>query len=150
MSSLPFLDNTVNETYGTCKSDHAVAFLVPLAVLSLGSLVAVSWKFVASVSGSLRLPPSTWHTMVVLHYGLACGLPTLFASADHPRQYYGLFCGIISIVCLALVYGVWKGDVAAAAVATTTTVVVATAKRGVASASEGKEEAKEESAPLPN
>jgi hypothetical protein len=144
----------VNETYGTCQSDHAVAFLVPLAVLSLGSLVAVSWKFlmVQSVtSGSpQRLPPSTWHTLVVMHYGLACGLPTLFAAADSPRQYYGLFCGMVSIVCLALVYGIWKGDVVTAATTTTTTAVVASAKGGVTSASKGKEEVKQESAPLPN
>ncbi|GAX15871.1 hypothetical protein FisN_2Lh399 [Fistulifera solaris] len=96
--------NRVISTYGVCKSDSALAFLSPLAVINLGVVAIACWQAYQARAIKSEFAEAKYIALAVfsLFQAFFTGVPVLIVVRNMPEAYYILLTMMIFILCMAL------------------------------------------------
>ena len=93
--------NRVIATYGSCQSENATPYLVPLAVVNLSVLVLANWQAYHARMIQSEFSESKYIgiAMASLLQAMLSGIPILFVVRDSPQAYYLVLAFMIFIIC---------------------------------------------------
>mmetsp|Transcript_30664 Transcript_30664/g.64052 ORF Transcript_30664/g.64052 Transcript_30664/m.64052 type:complete len:796 (-) Transcript_30664:641-3028(-) len=101
--------NRVLSTYGACRSDTSVAYLVPLAALNFLVVVISCWQALEAKDIQSEFSESKYIGLAVasLFQGFLTGIPVIVVVRDEPKAYYlivTLMIFLLSMVLLWLIF----------------------------------------------
>jgi len=98
--------NRVISTYGACRSDNAVAYLVPLAVTNFISVLTACWQAIKARNIESEFAESKYISLAVasLLQGFLTGIPVVLLVRDEPQVYYVMLSSMIFLLSMALLW----------------------------------------------
>lgn len=96
--------NRTISSYGTCKSEHVIRYLIPLAVVNLSVLVIANWqtynaRFIKSEFSEKRY---VGFAMASLLQSMLVGVPILYVVRQSPQAYYLVLSFTIFVVSMII------------------------------------------------
>jgi hypothetical protein len=97
--------NRFNESYGTCDSEHAVAFVVSIAAMNLCLLFIGTWWAYRSRNLLTEYSESRYigGTLIALLQAWAIGIPILVVVGENPQAEFYVKCGVVFVTSQAIV-----------------------------------------------
>jgi len=98
--------NRAISTYGSCRSDDAVLYLVPLAVLNFSVIVTACWQALEARDIKSEFGETRYITLAVssLFQAFVTGVPVIVVVRDEPIAYYLLLSFMIFLLCMVLLW----------------------------------------------
>lgn len=101
--------NRVLETYGVCRSQHVIGYLLPLACFNLMGVFVAAWFAAihhdhASALGEIQ---HIGLSVAALVEGVLAGVPVVVVVKDMPRVYYSVLSLTIFVLCMAVLGSVF-------------------------------------------
>ena len=102
--------NREMSTYGVCRSDHALIFLIPLGVLNFAAVLMSCWQAFQARHIIPEFSEATYIGLTVASLGQAflTGIPVVVLVRDMPRAYYlvlSLIVFLLSVAVLGFIFG---------------------------------------------
>lgn len=96
--------NRVISTYGTCRSEHGVRYLVPLAAINLIVLAIANWQAYEARRIKSEFSESKYIglTMASLLQCVLMGIPILFVVREQPQAFYLVLVFMLFILSMAV------------------------------------------------
>ena len=96
--------NRIISTYGACRSDSVVPFLVPLAFINVGLLMVANWQAYEARSIQSEFAESQYIAIVMasMLQAFLSGVPILFLIKDEPQAHYLVMVFMLFIICMAI------------------------------------------------
>jgi gamma-aminobutyric acid type B receptor len=96
--------NRVISTYGACRSDNAVAYLVPLAVINFSVIAIACYQAVQARNIESEFAEAKYIGLAVtsLFQAFVTGVPVVVVVRDMPKAYYLVLTLMIFLVCVAV------------------------------------------------
>ena len=96
--------NRVISTYGACRSDRVVAYLVPLAVMNVSVVAVACWQAVQTRNIESEFSEAKYIGLAVasLFQGFCTGIPVVVVVMDLPRAYYMVLTIVIFLLCMTV------------------------------------------------
>lgn len=93
--------NRVISTYGACRSDNVVPFVVPLAVINFGLVSLACWQAIEARDVALEFSESKYIGLTVgsLFQAFLTGIPLVVVVRDQPHAYYTVLSTIFILLC---------------------------------------------------
>jgi gamma-aminobutyric acid type B receptor len=96
--------NRVISTYGACRSNHVVAYLVPLAVINLSVVATACWQAWQAryIESEFSEAKYIGLTVASLFQGFITGIPVVVVVRDMPKAFYLLLSIVIFLLCMVV------------------------------------------------
>ena len=98
--------NRVISTYGACRSDNLVVYLVPLSLLNFFAVALACWQAFQArdIESEFSEAKYIGLTMASLFQAFLTGIPVVVVVRDIPRSYYVVLSLIIFLLCFAILF----------------------------------------------
>jgi len=98
--------NRTISTYGACRSDNAVAFLGPLAVINLTVILTACWQAVQARNIQSEFAETKYIGLAVasLLQAFLTGIPVIVVVRDMPQAYYLVMSVMIFLLSMVLLW----------------------------------------------
>ena len=96
--------NRVISTYGSCRSENVLAYLVPLALINFFVLVIASWQAIKARNLKSEFSEAKYVGLAVggLFQAFLTGIPVVVVAKGQPSAYYLILTMVIFLVCEGL------------------------------------------------
>jgi ABC-type sugar transport system substrate-binding protein len=96
--------NRVISTYGACRSDNVVAYLVPLAVINLSVVATACWQAwqARAIESEFSEAKYIGLTVASLFQAFLTGIPVVVVVREMPKAYYLLLSIVIFLLCMVV------------------------------------------------
>jgi gamma-aminobutyric acid type B receptor len=96
--------NRVIATRGSCQSDNAEYFLIPLALVNIGILLLANWQAIEARDIEAEFAETKYIALCMASLLQACisGIPVLFVVRDNPQAFYMVFVLLVFIISMVL------------------------------------------------
>ena len=96
--------NRVLESYGSCTSDHAARFLVPLGLLNFGVVATACWQALQARDLKSEFSEAKFIGLTVgsVFQAFLTGIPVVVVVRDIPQAYYSVLSLMIFLLCMAV------------------------------------------------
>lgn len=95
--------NRILSTYGACRSDHALAYLVPLAVINVSAVAIAAWQAYRARDIEDEFSESKYIGLAIysMLQAFLTGVPVIAVVKDSPQAYYVMLTVIIFFLSLS-------------------------------------------------
>jgi 7 transmembrane sweet-taste receptor of 3 GCPR len=89
--------NRILSTYGACRSDHALAYLLPLAIINVSAVAIAAWQAYRARDIEDEFSESKYIGLAIysMLQAFLTGVPVIAVVKDSPQSYYVLLTVII-------------------------------------------------------
>jgi gamma-aminobutyric acid type B receptor len=98
--------NRVISTYGACRSDNAVAYLVPLAFINFSVIVTACWQALEAKDIQSEFAETKYIGLAVASafQAFLTGIPVVVVVMDIPQAYYLMLSIMIFLLSMVLLF----------------------------------------------
>ena len=98
--------NRVISTYGACRSDNAVAYLLPLAVINFSVVALSCWQAVEARDIQSEFAETKYIGLAVasLFQAFLTGIPVIVVVRDMPQAYYLMMSVMVFLLSMVLLW----------------------------------------------
>lgn len=95
--------NRVISTYGSCRSNNVVPYLVPLVLINVSVLLLANWQAYEARHIEIEFSESKYIgiTIASMLQASLMGVPILFIVRENPQAFYLVFTFMIFVICMA-------------------------------------------------
>jgi 7 transmembrane sweet-taste receptor of 3 GCPR len=95
--------NRILSTYGACRSDHALAYLLPLAIINVSAVAIAAWQAYRARDIEDEFSESKYIGLAIysMLQAFLTGVPVIAVVKDSPQAYYVILTVIIFFLSLS-------------------------------------------------